>query len=406
MTHHSRTSNWRVIESFTCGKSDSCNEYSPSSNDAPSPSIFHSNNRSIRNEDAIVITPHFAVVLDGVTDKSSASSHNSSLSSASQSSSCDTSCDLQNKNNAANNTADTSQHREKKKEKSKQSSNEQGNEGKESPGRFASRILSEAFCDASIVQPNMTFREVLDVLTDVLDDGIRRKQQQNNDDSIPFLKLQSKRPAVGAVVAYSASRRELWRLGDGSYRIDDTHLSLGHKAIDELTAHVRSVRLEMALLSGEFSLTDENDLETTHPKKDIGRDCILPLLQNQHVFCNVAVEESDDDNEEEEIGEKALKRKYGYGCLNGTYIPDQYLEIIPIPLNAREIVMASDGYPCVENTLEKSEKVLQQLLKEDPLCFRTNKSTKGIMNGNSSFDDRSYLRIALNIDNTKNSCQT
>ena len=36
---------------------------------------------------------------------------------------------------------------------------------------------------------------------------------------------------------------------------------------------------------------------------------------------------------------------------------------------------------------------LQDLLEQDPMCFRLYPSTKGVKPGNVSFDDRAYCRI-------------
>ena len=58
-----------------------------------------------------------------------------------------------------------------------------------------------------------------------------------------------------------------------------------------------------------------------------------------------------------------------------------------------EIVLASDGYPRLMPTLRESEKELECLLAEDPLCIGDNIATKGLKVGQKSFDDRSYIRL-------------
>ena len=57
--------------------------------------------------------------------------------------------------------------------------------------------------------------------------------------------------------------------------------------------------------------------------------------------------------------------------------------------------MATDGYPKLYDTLEKSEEYLAHILEYDPLCFQEYKSTKGLQKGNSSFDDRTYIKFTL-----------
>ena len=45
------------------------------------------------------------------------------------------------------------------------------------------------------------------------------------------------------------------------------------------------------------------------------------------------------------------------------------------------------------DSLEESEAALSRQLATDPLCINTYKATKGVMEGNLSFDDRAYVRF-------------
>ena len=38
---------------------------------------------------------------------------------------------------------------------------------------------------------------------------------------------------------------------------------------------------------------------------------------------------------------------------------------------------------------------LDELLQKDPQCLRENRGTKGLVKGNQSFDDRTYVRFAV-----------
>ena len=58
-----------------------------------------------------------------------------------------------------------------------------------------------------------------------------------------------------------------------------------------------------------------------------------------------------------------------------------------------EIVLASDGYPFLKPTLAESEKALEEQLAHDPQNINTFIATKGIVEGNKSFDDRTYVRL-------------
>ena len=60
-----------------------------------------------------------------------------------------------------------------------------------------------------------------------------------------------------------------------------------------------------------------------------------------------------------------------------------------------QVVLASDGYPVLKDTLAESEKSLDELLQKDPQCLRENRGTKGLVKGNQSFDDRTYVRFAV-----------
>ena len=58
-----------------------------------------------------------------------------------------------------------------------------------------------------------------------------------------------------------------------------------------------------------------------------------------------------------------------------------------------DIVLASDGYPFLKPTLADSEAALAHLVAADPQCIRHFIATKGIVAGNRSFDDRTYVRF-------------
>ena len=86
---------------------------------------------------------------------------------------------------------------------------------------------------------------------------------------------------------------------------------------------------------------------------------------------------------------------YRYPVIDGTPIDDALVPEWEVPTEVHELVLASDGYPTLTDTLNETEENLQRLLKEDPLCIDENAATKCLMAGNNSFDDRCYLRIAL-----------
>lgn len=170
-------------------------------------------------------------------------------------------------------------------------------------------------------------------------------------------------------VVYANARREVWRVGDCSW-LSEAETFPGGKAIDSICANARSALLHALLEDG----VSEEELLARDP----GREMILPLLRNQHVFRNLADPSSD----------------LAFGAIDGREVPDRFLEVWPIG-DFGELVLASDGYPELKPTLALSEEALTEDLGEDPLRIGTHASTKGLAPGQRSFDDRAYLRIGL-----------
>lgn len=64
-----------------------------------------------------------------------------------------------------------------------------------------------------------------------------------------------------------------------------------------------------------------------------------------------------------------------------------------ISVSSSEIVLASDGYPFLKPTLAASEVALAEQIANDPQNIHSFIATKGIVEGNKSFDDRTYIRF-------------
>ena len=167
-------------------------------------------------------------------------------------------------------------------------------------------------------------------------------------------------------IIYSISRKEIWNIGDCQCIIND-RLFTHEKEIDRVLSQKRAEVIEEAIKSG----MREEELYTN----DFGREAILSQLKEQHKFAN--------SNDE-----------YSYPVFNGTPIPQKMINIYKVH-TGDTIILASDGYPYLCNTLEESELLLQKELKENPLCYKGYKSTKGLQKGNTSFDDRAYIKFTV-----------
>ena len=64
-------------------------------------------------------------------------------------------------------------------------------------------------------------------------------------------------------------------------------------------------------------------------------------------------------------------------------------------VSSSEIVLASDGYPFLKPTLAASEAALAEQIANDPQNIHFFIATKGIVEGNKSFDDRTYIRFSV-----------
>lgn len=174
---------------------------------------------------------------------------------------------------------------------------------------------------------------------------------------------------TAALVVASFQRKEIWFVGDCQCMLDN-RLILNTKPVDIITAEARAMFLETELQKGAT-------IEELR-QHDAGRAFILPLLKQQQLFQN-----------------NPAAGSYWYPIIDGFPVPDGGIRIEPIPQTTQIIILASDGYPVLKNTLAASEEELQRILESDPLLFRSYKSTKGVQEGYVSYDDRAYVKLQL-----------
>lgn len=58
-------------------------------------------------------------------------------------------------------------------------------------------------------------------------------------------------------------------------------------------------------------------------------------------------------------------------------------------------LLGRNGYPFLKPTLAESEAALVHLIAHDPQCIHDFIATKGLVAGNKSFDDRTYIRFII-----------
>lgn len=183
--------------------------------------------------------------------------------------------------------------------------------------------------------------------------------------------LQGTKPAIeeyprASIIVYNDIYKEIWSYGDCQCSLNGKVYDHSKK-IDELNENLRAYYLEYHLQKG---MTLE-ELK----KNDLGRAAIGESLLMQFTFENKPGE-------------------FGYPVLNGMGIEKAMIKSYKVK-SGDELVLASDGYPVLGRNLQESEANLNDILQEDPMCFRRFRCTKGLKEGNVSFDDRAFCRILV-----------
>ena len=171
-----------------------------------------------------------------------------------------------------------------------------------------------------------------------------------------------------AVTIYSVARREIWQVGDVAFWWKGRPTTPPVKRIDQVASSARAAYIDGLRAAGASDTDIRED--------DEGRRFIEPLIKLQPHFRN-------------------NRGEWAYGAVDGTPIPDELIGIIPVPTEIAELVIHSDGYPHSAGTLSEAEAFLHDLLEDDPLCTNELRGTKGVLPGNTSFDDRTFLRVRI-----------
>ena len=231
----------------------------------------------------------------------------------------------------------------------------------ENPGRVARTLALKAI---ESLDPSIKALDAFNIINDTY---------RSFYEELGILEQSKETPShrcTASCVIYSNYYKELWLIGDCMALVDGVSIQF-QKEIDSVLANLRSLMINVELSKGA-TLKDIQE-------HDSAREYIVPLLMKQAHLQN-----SDYDCE------------YTYYVLDGiSPIQENYIKVVNVPLGAKEIVLSSDGYPQLFPTLKESEEHLSHVLKVDPLCYKEYKSTKGLIKGNTSYDDRAYVRFTV-----------
>lgn len=215
-------------------------------------------------------------------------------------------------------------------------------------GRFAMQVITDAL--ANIPESYEPYR-LLEEINNALANELKSKGLEFS-------------PSAGILI-YNDARKELISYGDNPYSINGKRY-YSVKESDKIASEKRSEIIKALLRSG---MTVEEI-----QKNDLGRKEIVGYLKEvSEKYANVECEN-------------------GYPVINGKGVVKSFIRVHKIDAGS-ELILASDGYPKILDTLSETEFYLQEMLKKDVLCIEELIGTKGVAFGNVSFDDRSYLRF-------------
>ena len=176
---------------------------------------------------------------------------------------------------------------------------------------------------------------------------------------------------TASAILYSRTRNEVWMVGDCQAIIAGKLYENG-KPYEQEIARKRVELIEQGLSPAEA-------------RKQIEPLLIKAMLSGQNQNYTVI---DGFPIYREGVKVVALKTKPASSSIE-TYVQEQTKPVS----SSNEVVLASDGYPFLKPTLAASETSLAEQIANDPQNIRSFIATKGIVEGNKSFDDRTYIRF-------------
>ena len=187
------------------------------------------------------------------------------------------------------------------------------------------------------------------------------------------LKKHPEERLTASAILYSRTRNEVWMVGDCQAIIDGKLYENG-KPYEEKIARKRVELIAQGLSPAEA-------------RKQIEPLLIEAMLSGQNQTYTVI---DGFPIYREGVKVVALKTKPVSSSIE-TYFQEQTKPVS----SPNEVVLASDGYPFLKPTLAASEAALVHLIAHDPQCIHDFIATKGLVAGNKSFDDRTYIRFRV-----------
>lgn len=229
-------------------------------------------------------------------------------------------------------------------------------------GRYAMVLISEYIQHE--LKPESTVEDFCEGVTSYIYNKVYRQQGIEEQ-----MQAHPEERLTASAILYSKAKNEVWMVGD-CQAIIDGKLYENNKPFEDIVA-----RRRVELIRRGF--TPQEARKTIEPL------LIQAMLEGQNKTYTVI--------DGFPIYQKGVK----VVSLNA---PQKNVETDvadSLPLPTKEIVLASDGYPFLKPTLTESEEALAHLLAYDPQCTHEFIATKGIVVGNKSFDDRTYIRFQI-----------
>lgn len=193
---------------------------------------------------------------------------------------------------------------------------------------------------------------------------------------------------TASAILYSRTRNEVWMVGDCQAIIDGKLYENG-KPYEQEIARKRVELIEQGLSPAEARKQIEPLLIEAMLS---GQNQTYPVIDGFPIYREgvKVVSVSDSCSVQDSVpASNSIPASDSVPCSDSVSASGTFL------VSSSEIVLASDGYPFLEPTLAASEAALAEQIANDPQNIHSFIATKGIVEGNKSFDDRTYIRFSF-----------